>query len=302
MSRLFDALKSASRFREDSDAAAGEEVWQALGLNGAEAPPVREIIHEEEEARQPAVAVIEQPSPIPFPQPISPETAPPATTATVVLDRRAKLIPNAISPAVMERYRMLRTKILQEREKTPFRSLVVTSANPQEGKTVTVLNLALSFATLPSFKVLVVDGDMRRGTLGSWLGVDDDRIGLSNLVEGSAQLSDVILKSDEIPMDFILRGNSGVRDLQASQYAARFREMMEQYDLVLVDSPPVNLITDVQLIASSCDAVLLVARAFSTSRKSLEDAVQNLQPFRIIGTVLNAAQSKPIRRYSGYYG
>jgi capsular exopolysaccharide synthesis family protein len=196
---------------------------------------------------------------------------------------------------------MLRTKILQEREKAPFRSLVVTSASPQEGKTVTVVNLALSFATLPSFKVLMVDGDMRRGTLGSWLGIDDNRSGLSNLIDGSAQLEDVILKSEELPMDFIVRGNSQAHDLSSSRYAVHFRKMMEKYDLVLVDSPPVNLITDVQLLAASCDAVLLIARAFSTNRKALEEAVRNLQPFRVIGTVLNAGEAQPSYRYNGYY-
>ena len=78
---------------------------------------------------------------------------------------------------MVERYRMLRTKILQEREKKFFRSLVVTSASPQEGKTVTVLNLALSFAALPSFRVLVIDGDMRKGSLGDWLGIDREQTG-----------------------------------------------------------------------------------------------------------------------------
>ena len=64
--------------------------------------------------------------------------------------------------------------------------------------------------------------------------------------------------------------------------------MTEQYDLVLVDTPPVNLIADVQLLAASCDAVLLIARAFSTTTKMFEKAVQELAPFRVIGTVLNA--------------
>jgi len=70
----------------------------------------------------------------------------------------------------------------------------------------------------------------------------------------------------------------------------------------MVDSPPVNLITDTQLLAASCDAVLLVARAFSTTRKAFEKTVQDLSPFRLIGTVLNGGV-KPRRRGYGYgYG
>jgi Mrp family chromosome partitioning ATPase len=77
--------------------------------------------------------------------------------------------------------------------------------------------------------------------------------------------------------------------------------MTEQFDLVLVDSPPANLVTDVQLLAANCDAVLLVARAFSTTRKAFEEAVHNLQPFRVIGTVLNGGTAKRSYRYNEYY-
>src|SRR5579864_2665489 len=296
MSRLFDALKGASRFRENIEGTAGEGVWQALGLNGTEGPPALEQTHPNGVTSGAPATVLDQTAPAPVP-----DSIPLRSPATVLLDQRARLIPNAVKPVVRERYRMLRTKILQEREKIPFRSLVVTSASPQEGKTVTVVNLALSFATLASFRVLMVDGDMRRGTLGSWLGIDDNRCGLSNLIDGSAQLEDVILKSDELPMDFIVRGNPQAHDLHLSHYASHFQKMTEQYDLVMVDSPPVNVITDVQLLAASCEAVLLIARAFATNRKALEEAVHNLQPFRVIGTVLNAGEAQPSYRYNGYY-
>jgi Mrp family chromosome partitioning ATPase len=78
--------------------------------------------------------------------------------------------------------------------------------------------------------------------------------------------------------------------------------MTEEFDLVLVDSPPVNLITDAQLLAGKCDAVLLIARAFSTTRTALEQAARELNAFRIIGTVLNGGTRPNLyRRYSGYY-
>jgi capsular exopolysaccharide synthesis family protein len=176
---------------------------------------------------------------------------------------------------------------------------VVTSAAPQEGKTVTVLNLALSFASLPDFKVLVIDGDLRRGTLGRWLGVPDERPGLSNLLAGTAQLEDVVLKSDEVPMHFMVRGTEEVRDLHPSHFNGHFQKLGEMYDLVLIDSPPVNLLADVQLLAANADGVLLVARAFSTTRKSLEKAAQELAPFRVIGAVLNAGVEQ---KAYGYYG
>jgi capsular exopolysaccharide synthesis family protein len=212
-----------------------------------------------------------------------------------------RIIPNAVDPAIAEHYRMLRTKILQLQAERPFRSLVVTSPGPQEGKTVTVLNLGMSFAMVASLKVLVVDGDMRKGTMGRWLGVDDGQPGLSNLIDGSARLEDVVLKAEQVPMHFMVRGNTEVADLHASQLADHFQRLREQYDLVLVDTPPVNLVADVHLLAVNCDAVLLVARAFTTTRRAYEKAVEDLSPFQLIGTVLNAGTAGGRPYYYGYH-
>jgi Mrp family chromosome partitioning ATPase len=124
-------------------------------------------------------------------------------------------------------------------------------------------------------------------------------------MDGSAKLEDAVLKCDDIPLHFILRGNSKMPPaelLHSPQLGTQFRRICEQFDLVLVDSAPLNLVTDTQLLAGSCDAVLLVARAFSTTRKALEQAVQDLSPFRIIGTVLNGGpSSQNYRHYKGYY-
>jgi capsular exopolysaccharide synthesis family protein len=169
-----------------------------------------------------------------------------------------------------------------------------------------VINLGLSFALLPSFKVLMVDGDLRRGSLGNWLGMDQNTPGLSNLLEGSVTLEDVVLQSDDTPFAFIVRGNSKVPPaelLNSPHLASHFRAMGKHFDLVLVDSPPVNLITDTQLLAGGCDAVLLIARAFATTRKALKNAIQELAPFNVIGTVLNGGPRSRIgsRNRSYYY-
>jgi Mrp family chromosome partitioning ATPase len=75
--------------------------------------------------------------------------------------------------------------------------------------------------------------------------------------------------------------------------------LTQQYDLILVDSPPVNLLADAQLLAKHCDGILLVARAFSTTNKAFRKAMQDLVSFRIVGTVLNAGM--PISAYHRYY-
>jgi capsular exopolysaccharide synthesis family protein len=309
---LYEALKEASRFRRATDHNGDNGLWGAWGIDGLDLPP----LHSDPDALQPSAApanrhwaaAVDIPDVADIPEAadipdaaVDRPSALPGSPVQAKLDHTARLIPHAAHSAVVEHYRRLRAKILQQREAQPFRSLVVTSGAPQEGKTVTVLNLGLSFATLPSFKVLVIDGDMRRGTLGKWLGVANEQPGLSNLIDGSARLEDVVLKSDRIPMHFMVRGNSHVQELHISHLARHFQRLTEAFDLVLVDSPPVNLIADVQLLAASCDAVLVIARAFTTSRKSLEKAVQDLAPFRLIGAVLNAGVAHRSRRYYGYY-
>jgi len=290
MSRLFDALKESVHSRQGPTDKAAEEVWETLGIDPVDTPVAADDPDINRSELAPGVTD-ELAAPFPDEDLLQASDValdePPGTAAKVALDPTARLIPHSADPAVAEYYRKLRTKILQQKAERNFGSLVVTSAGPQEGKTVTTLNLGLSFAMLPSFKVLVVDGDVRRGTLGKWLGVDELHSGLGNLIDGSAQLDEVLLKSDDVPMHFIVRGHSTISDLDSSHFARHFQRLTELYDLVLVDSAPVNLIADVQLLAASCDAVLLVARAFSTTQKALEKAVQDLKRFRLIGTVLN---------------
>lgn len=227
-----------------------------------------------------------------------------ASAGKLHLDRKMPSISNVVDSSVIEHYRRLRTKILQQQTAKPFRTLVVTSPAPEEGKTLTVLNLGWSFAMLPSFKILLVDGDLRRGSLGNCLGVEK-RPGLSNFVDGSAKLEDVILKCEDLPLHFVGRGDSKIPPaelLQSSELKTRFRELAEPFSLVLVDSPPANVVTDVQLLAGSCDAVLLLARAFTTTKKAFEKAIQDVSSFRVIGTVLNGATKTQLyRRYKGYY-
>lgn len=299
MSRVFDALQEAARLR-GANGVPEETVWKELGVSSTAESTAAGGPPEAPASAGEAVQVAAAPPDLDVVAP-SPATGLAGIPIKILLDKKERLIPHTADPIVVERYRMLRTKILQEREKKFFRSLVITSASPQEGKTVTVLNLAMSFAALPSFKVLVVDGDMRRGTLGGLLGIDRDLPGLSNLMDGSAQFEQVLLRSEELSMYIIPRGNAQVSDLQPTQFSAYFRNLAEQFDLVLVDSPPVNLITDVQILAASCDAVMLITRAFSTTGKGLEEAVDKLQSFRLIGAVLNAGTPRRSRKYHGYY-
>jgi capsular exopolysaccharide synthesis family protein len=202
----------------------------------------------------------------------------------------------------VEQYRRLRTKIQQQHAVRPIRSLLVASPGPAEGKTVTALNVAFSFAMLPSFKVLLIDGDLRKKTIATWLGTRN-LPGFSNLLEGSAQPEDIVFSSAEFSIHVVLSGTSqrpSAELLHSPAMGNFIGRMTEHFDLVVVDSPPVNLIADAQMLAKSCDGVLMVARAFSTSTRAFRKALQDLQPFRIVGTVLNGAMRARDHRYYKY--
>jgi Mrp family chromosome partitioning ATPase len=109
---------------------------------------------------------------------------------------------------------------------------------------------------------------------------------------------------DDLIADQVVRGNSELPPaelLHSSKLKSIFQELAARFDLILVDSPPTNLLTDAQLLASACDAVLLVARAFSTSQKALEEAAEQLRPFHMIGCVLNGGPSTRRSYQYGYY-
>jgi succinoglycan biosynthesis transport protein ExoP len=230
--------------------------------------------------------------------------APPLDCLTLTPHANGRLLTQNLDPLIVESYQRLGTKLLQLRAVRPFRSLVVTSPSPQEGKTLTSINLGLTLASVSPLRILLVDGDLRRGSLGRFLD-GDGRPGLSNLLDGSAGLESVIFKTKDSRVNFLLRGtsNSSTAELLHSvQLKAYFAELSEKFDIVIVDSPPVNLLSDVQLIAASCDVVLLVSRAFSTTRRALESATRDLAPFEVIGAVLNGGSPmRGYKKYSHYY-
>lgn len=304
MSRYYEALKQASRSSNHVNGNGGGHaipVFTVEDLAPALPPAVPDLPeHREEPVSEKFDAWALSPE-----QPSEQSAVrKPGTPTKISIDKTARVIPNLADHVVIEHYRRLRTKLMQQHEAEAFRTLLVTSASPQEGKSVTVLNLALSFSMLPSFRVAVVDGDLRRGTLGQWVGLDN-RPGLSDLIEGTAALEDVVFRSDNVSVHYIVRGNSklpAAELLHSPQLGRHIQSMTQHFDLVLIDSPPVNLITDTHILAANCDAVLLVARAFSTTCKSFEKAAQELSGRRIVGAVLNGGtREQNYGKYNGYY-
>lgn len=297
MSRFFETLKEVSRSQlvpkaSALDEKAGES--ETSDLNGLRVPLIPEL--------PPPVQAMPE-----LPHTDIDAAAPPPDEALgkfirVNLDKKVPLIPHTLDKSIVEQYRRLRTKIQQQQLTEPIRTLLIASPGPGEGKTVTTINLGLSFAMLPSTRVLVIDGDLRKGTVGRWLGVADAP-GFSNVIDGSERLEDAVFKAEDLPLYFMFSGTSqkpAAELLNSPALPETMRRLTERFDLILVDSSPVNLIADAQMLASSCDGVLLVARAFKTTSKAFKKMLQDLLPFRIVGTVLNGGMR--VQLYNRYYG
>jgi capsular exopolysaccharide synthesis family protein len=218
--------------------------------------------------------------------------------------------------SAVEQFRSLRTRIFGFRDLNTLKSIMVSSGLPREGKSFIAANLAVSFARHKAARVLLIDGDMRRSSLHDLLGCEKGP-GLTTYLAGRATITEIMqrpqLTSDGSPLQsglatltFIGGGDEGdlAADLAGS---SRFKQLIESastyFDWIVVDSSPVNLVTDGVNLASACDAVLMVARGGVTKFEAAQRALGELKASKVLGVVLNAVEHQPVAAgYYGYYG
>jgi capsular exopolysaccharide synthesis family protein len=210
----------------------------------------------------------------------------------------------APSSLMGEAYRSIRTSILLSSPDHTPRSVLVTSASPSEGKTVTAINIAISLTQMGS-RVLVIDADMRKPRVGSVFRIPND-IGLSSILTGQAALKTAIQQSS-IANLFVIPCGPIPPNPGELIVANRFRDLMkvlpQYFDYVILDSPPVSNVSDARILASLADATILVVKAFSTSRHQASSAINQLTESRprLAGVVLNDLDVKAIGTYYSYY-
>jgi protein-tyrosine kinase len=207
---------------------------------------------------------------------------------------------NPAMQAAVEAYRTLRTRLVKQQTRTGARSLVVTSSAQGEGKTLTTFNLALCYAKIENWPVLVVDADLRTRGL-SILAGDPESPGLAEILERDCPYQSAVLRTD-IPGLYILPAGETSASPSELFSGQRWKEFMgwasESFRLVLVDSPPALNLADFELISASCENVMVVSRARETPRESLAKVLAQVDPRKITGVVFNAAEETP---ENGYY-
>jgi capsular exopolysaccharide synthesis family protein len=204
-----------------------------------------------------------------------------------------------------EAYRSLRSSILLTSIDEPPKLIVVTSAFPQEGKTTTSANTAVALAQRGG-RVLLVDADMRRSSLYKKFGMDQT-IGLSTVLQGGSVDEAITTPLAELPNLHVLPAGPipvAPAELLASlRMRTLLRKWTQEFEHVVIDTPPVFPVTDALILASQADAVLLVVRSGVTRKKALlrmRDVLQRANA-PIIGVALNGVNMRLEHYYAGSY-
>ena len=306
MTRLSEALQRAAA--EDAIAPGIEQPA------GPEAPtaarewkfaPV-ETMHVPEE---PAV-IAAPPSVEDFVEPAAPAVAPapppkvsrPKTKVLGGADRHKLIIGEGVDAGLVEQYRHLAAVMHQAQKASNLRSVMVTSALPAEGKTLTATNLALTLSESHQRRVLLIDADLRRPRLREMFALPStegltDSLALTR--EGKLPVHQVT------PTLWVLTAGRAVPDPMSLLVSPAMKQLLDDatdaFDWVIVDTPPIGLLSDANLLSSMIDTTLLVVSAKSTPYPMVQRAAQAIGTSRIIGVVLNRADEAGNPAY-GYYG
>jgi capsular exopolysaccharide synthesis family protein len=204
-----------------------------------------------------------------------------------------------------EQYRGLAVQVEERINPLGTWGYVLTVTSPEEaaGKTLTSLNLALTLTRGQERRVLLLEGDLWRPQLHTYfLPERPDRPGLQQVLEGSAAVADCVVALEGSTLDVLLAGSSGVSGdvMSGRRMSEVLSEARAAYEVVVIDSPPMNLLASARSIAARSDGVVLVVRAGQSKKLSIEKTLSALGPDKLIGAVLNFAKISD-RGYRGYY-
>jgi protein-tyrosine kinase len=214
---------------------------------------------------------------------------------------------NPKSP-VAEAFRILRTNLQFSTVDKPFKSILITSAGPGEGKSTTAANLGTVMAQTGA-KVILVDCDLRRAELHRLFNLPNDE-GLTNVLVGGLDIK-LVLRDTWLPNLKVITSGPLPPNPAELLGSEKTREVLaklkEMADIILVDSPPVLMVADATLLSSIVDGVILVIKSAKTKIDAAKQAKERLENAnaRIVGTVLNAVESSNGYYYyynSSYYG
>lgn len=218
--------------------------------------------------------------------------------------RRLQLIASKSMPFhYVEAYKDLRTNLNFISATEDARSFVMTSALPEESKSNVSINLAVALASGDK-KVVVVDCDLRKPALHRYLKIGHSNKGLTNILSGEKALEECIFVSRDLNIHVITAGTvpPNPSELLEKGMPALLQQLKDRFDYVILDAPPVSLVTDAAILGRIADGAILVVRSRYAPRETVKLAKQKLTSVgvKIFGVVLTRFEEKKIHKNSGY--
>ena len=203
-----------------------------------------------------------------------------------------------------EAVRTVRTSILMSALDDPHKVVVITSSVPEEGKTTLSFNLSCALGQVK--KVLLVDGDLRRPKIAKLVGRDLRAPGLADLVAGQAQVSQCVFFEERSGIHILPSGTvppTPLELLSSKRFADVVSRLKDAFDVVIVDSAPLQLVSDAQVLSQFATSVVYVVRADSTPYQVAQNGLKKLRRVNapILGVVLNQLDLEKAERYYGEY-
>jgi protein-tyrosine kinase len=222
--------------------------------------------------------------------------------------RLAEPLVSFLAPVSLEadQYRTLRQLVERRHGDSACQVLAVTSAAAGEGKTVTALNLAGALAQSSNSRVLIIDADLHRPAVAEYLGLSDRRgPGLAEaILHEEYGLPQAVRRLESLNVSVLLAGDGrlGPYELLASPRLEKLlRDARSFYDYVIIDTPPVVPLVDCRLLGRLVEGFIVVVAANKTPRKLVAEALNLLDPAKVLGVVFNG-DDRPLAAYYGYYG
>lgn len=203
-----------------------------------------------------------------------------------------------------EAFRLLRTNLqFIDLDHQP-RCLVITSAVPGEGKTMTSTNLAVALAQTGR-NTLIIDADLRRPRVASTLGLDP-AVGLTTALVGKTEIHDAIQMHEPSGLHVLASGAkppNPTEILQSKITQDLIKRLRSSYDMVIIDAPPLLPVADASVLAKLADGVIIVVRHGKTTKDQVSEAISRLQRVgaRLYGVVVNMVAKRAIGSYYYYY-
>ncbi len=235
----------------------------------------------------------------------------PRRSATITGEVESHLV-SLVAPSGLEaeQYRALRHVVEQRHKSQALTVIAVSSPGVGDGKTTTSINLAGALAQGAENSVLLVEADLRRPSIGAMLGFNGSRtLGLVDaILDPSLTLASIVQTRPPFNLSVVLAGQvpaSPYEVLKSPRLGALLEEARAQYDFIVMDTPPLALVQDCRVVARWVDGVVVVVAAHQTPRTLLENALDVVDPTKLVGIVFNGFDDlgggRHGRHYAGYY-